>query len=52
MLAAAGKNRIVTLDIRGNLGYARRWRVSWSAGSKMAATSAADRRPGGAFSGV
>lgn len=39
MLAAAGKNRIVTLDIPGNPGTRRNWRLSWSAGSWMVATS-------------
>lgn len=41
MLAAVGKgNRIVTLDIPGKPGIPRRWPVSWSAGSRMGATSA------------
>lgn len=39
MLAAAGKNRIVTLDIRANHGIHRSWRTNWSAGSRMVATS-------------
>lgn len=37
MLAAAGKNRIVTLDIPGRRGIRRSWPASLSAGSKTAA---------------
>lgn len=40
MLAAAGKNRIVTLDIPGKPWIRRSWHESWSAGNRMAATSA------------
>lgn len=39
MLAAAGKNRIVTLDIPGSPGIRRSWRTNWSAGSRMVVTS-------------
>lgn len=39
MLAAAGKNRIVTLDIPGKPWIRRSWRTNWSAGSRMVGTS-------------
>lgn len=39
MLAAAGKNRIVTTDIRVNHGIHRSWRANWNAGNRTGATS-------------
>ncbi len=39
MLAAAGKNRIVTLDIPGKPWIRRSWRTNWSAGSRMVVMS-------------
>lgn len=39
MLAAAGKNRIVTLDIPENPGTRRNWQPSWNAGNWMVVTS-------------
>lgn len=39
MPAAAGKNRIVTLDIPGKPWIRCSWRTNWSAGSRMVVTS-------------
>lgn len=40
MLAAAGKNRIVTLDIPGKPWTRRSWQRNWNAGSWTGVTSA------------
>lgn len=39
MLAAAGKNRIVTPTSPANPGIRHSWRENWNAGSRMAGTS-------------
>lgn len=39
MLAAAGKNRIVTWIFRVNHGIRRSWRANWNAGNRTGATS-------------
>jgi 23S rRNA pseudoU1915 N3-methylase RlmH len=40
MLAAAGKNRIVTLDIPGKPWDTPQLALNWNAGNRMAVTSA------------
>ncbi len=52
MLAAAGKNRIVTRIFRENRGIRRSWHESWSAGNRMAATSACSSAAPRALSGL